>query len=129
MIKKLKQLSDVLPELLLGIFIFGILCQIIGPFFVKEKLFYSMGLWIGVLCAMAMAIHMAWSLSIALSLGEEGAVKMMQKHNLLRYGVLTLVLGGLMILRIGNPLSAFLGVMGLKVAAYLQPITHKLFRR
>ena len=30
---------------------------------------------------------------------------------------------------IGNPVVAFLGIMGLKVAAYLQPFTHKLFRR
>lgn len=78
---------------------------------------------------MAMAIHMAWSLGIALSLGEDGAIKMMQKHNLLRYGVVVLLLGLLMVLRLGNPLSAFLGIMGLKVAAYMQPITHKLFRR
>lgn len=129
MLKKLRQLSDVLPDMLFGIFLYGILCQIIGLFFVEEKLFYSIGLWIGIILAMAMAIHMAWSLGIALSLGEDGAIKMMQKHNLLRYGVVVLILGLLMVLRLGNPLSAFLGIMGLKVAAYLQPFTHKLFRR
>lgn len=129
MLKKLRQLSDVLPDMLFGIFLYGILCQIIGLFFVEEKLFYSIGLWIGIILAMAMAIHMAWSLGIALSLGEDGAIKMMQKQNLLRYGVVVLILGLLMVLRLGNPLSAFLGIMGLKVAAYLQPFTHKLFRR
>lgn len=129
MIDKLKQLSDVLPDMLVGEILFGILCQVVGLFFVKERVFYSIGLWIGVILSMAMAIHMAWSLSIALSLGQEGAVTMMQKHNLLRYGVLTIILGIVMVLKIGNPIAAFLGVMGLKVAAYIQPITHKLFRR
>ena len=129
MIKKLSELADVLPELLLGIFAYGAVCEIIGVLLVSDKLFYSVGLIIGILMASAMAVHMAWSLSVALSLVQDDAVKMMQKHNLLRYGVVTIALGLLMVSRLGNPLAAFLGIMGLKVAAYLQPFTHKLFRR
>ena len=129
MIKKLSELSDVLPELLLGIFAYGAVCEIIGVLLVSDKLFYSAGLIIGILMASAMAVHMAWSLSVALSLAQDDAVKMMQKHNLLRYGVVTIALGLLMVSGLGNPLAAFLGIMGLKVAAYLQPFTHKLFRR
>ena len=129
MIKKLSELSDVLPELLLGIFAYGAVCEIIGVLLVSDKLFYSAGLIIGILMASAMAVHMAWSLSVALSLAKDDAVKMMQKHNLLRYGVVTVLLGLLMVSGLGNPLAAFLGIMGLKVAAYLQPFTHKLFRR
>ena len=129
MIKKLSELSDVLPELLLGIVAYGAVCEIIGVLLVSDKLFYSAGLIIGILMASGMAVHMAWSLSVALSFVQEDAVKMMQKHNLLRYGVVTVLLGLLMVSGLGNPLAAFLGIMGLKVAAYLQPITHKLFRR
>lgn len=125
----LNGLSDVLPDLLIGILLYGVVCEAVGLIFVKDRLFYSVGLLIGILCAMGMAVHMAWSLNMALDLGESGAVKKMQLHNLLRYGIVVVVIFALWLSGIGNPVVAFLGIMGLKVAAYLQPFTHKLFRR
>lgn len=125
----LNGLSDVLPDLLIGILLYGVVCEAVGLIFVKDRLFYSIGLLIGILCAMGMAVHMAWSLNMALDLGESGAVKKMQLHNLLRYGIVVVVIFVLWLSGIGNPVVAFLGIMGLKVAAYLQPFTHKLFRR
>lgn len=125
----LNGLSDVLPDLLIGILLYGVVCEAVGLIFVKDRLFYSIGLLIGILCAMGMAVHMAWSLNRALDLGESGAVKKMQLHNLLRYGIVVVVIFALWLSGIGNPVVAFLGIMGLKVAAYLQPFTHKLFRR
>ena len=125
----LNGLSDVLPDLLIGILLYGVVCEAVGLIFVKDRLFYSIGLLIGILCAMGMAVHMAWSLNMALDLGESGAVKKMQLHNLLRYGIVVVVIFALWLSGIGNPVVAFLGIRGLKVAAYLQPFTHKLFRR
>lgn len=125
----LNGLSDVLPDLLIGVLLYGVVCEAVGLIFVKDRLFYSIGLLIGILCAMGMAVHMAWSLNMALDLGESGAVKKMQLHNLLRYGIVVVVIFALWLSGIGNPVVAFLGIMGLKVAAYLQPFTHKLFRR
>jgi hypothetical protein len=72
---------------------------------------------------------MAWSLDRALDMEEGDAVKKMQLHNILRYGVVVVVFFLLLYSGLGNPIVAFLGVMGLKVAAYIQPITHKFFRR
>lgn len=129
MIEKLRKLSDVLPDLLVGILLFGVVCEAVLLVLTKQRLYNSIGLWIGIVCAMAMAIHMAWSLNLAMDLGEEGAVSKMKMHNLIRYGVLVVIFGLLMVLNVGHPLFAFLGVMGLKVAAYIQPITHKIFRR
>jgi hypothetical protein len=91
--------------------------------------FYSVGLLAGIACALFMATHMAWSLGQALDLAEGDAVKKMQVHNILRYMIVVVVFFALLYSKLGNPLSAFLGVMGLKVAAYLQPFTHKFFRR
>lgn len=125
----LNGLSDVLSDLLIGILLYGVVCEAVGLIFVKDRLFYSIGLLTGILCAMGMAVHMAWSLNMALDLGESGAVKKMQLHNLLRYGIVVVVIFALWLSGIGNPVVAFLGIMGLKVAAYLQPFTHKLFRR
>lgn len=129
MIKKLKQLSEVLPDILVGIIIYGVLCEIVGLILVEDKLFYSVGLIAGLICACFMAVHMAWSLNGALDLGEDGAVKKMQVHNILRYVIVVAVLFVLLFSKAGNPIVAFLGIMGLKVAAYIQPFTHKIFRR
>ena len=113
----LNGLSDVLPDLLIGILLYGVVCEAVGLIFVKDRLFYSIGLLTGILCAMGMAVHMAWSLNMALDLGESGAVKKMQLHNLLRYGIVVVVIFALWLSGIGNPIVAFLGIMGLKVAA------------
>jgi hypothetical protein len=87
---------------------------------------YSIGLWIGVGLALFLAWHMWKTLDEALGLGAAGAQKVMRKQSLLRYGAVIAVLGILMWGKFASPLAAFLGVMTLKVAAYLQPITHKV---
>ena len=125
----LKRLNDALPGLIAGIILYGVLVEVIGVWFAEDKLRYTTGLLIGIALACGMAVHMAWSLNMALDLGESGAVKKMQLHNLLRYGIVVVVIFALWLSGIGNPVVAFLGIMGLKVAAYLQPFTHKLFRR
>lgn len=127
--KKLTQLSDVLPDLWAGILLYGVLCEIVGLIFVEDRLFYSIGLIAGIVCALFMATHMAWSLNQALDMAEGDAVKKMQVHNILRYVIVVIVFFLLLFTKLGNPLAAFLGVIGLKVAAYLQPVTHKFFRR
>lgn len=128
MLEKLKTINKALPGLMLGIIFFGVLCQVTGVWFVADKLRYSTGLWLGILTALFMAFHMAWSLDRAMDFGE-GATKLMTQHNLLRYGVVLIVMGIVVMTDIGNPLMTFLGLMALKVAAYLQPITDKIFNK
>lgn len=123
---KLKELNTALPGLLLGIVLFGALSQIIGIFLVQDKTDYSVGLWIGVLTANFMALHMAISLNSAVQMDEKGAQVAVTRQNIIRYLVVVLILGILMITRIGNPLAAFVGMMGLKISAYLQPFFAKL---
>ena len=118
-------MSDVLDELLCGILLCGVICQLGLILFGKGALYHSVGLWIGIVLALIGAFHMTWSLDKALDLGAEGAVKKMRTYSLLRYGVVLIVLGILMILNFANPLTAFLGLIELKVAAYLQPLVHK----
>ncbi|HJA30141.1 MAG TPA: hypothetical protein H9956_00605 [Candidatus Eisenbergiella pullicola] len=44
----------------------------------------------------------------------------------IRYGLFVLVFAFITATDFASPLTAFLGVMGLKIAAYLQPVIHKL---
>lgn len=127
--KKLSDMNRALPGLLGGIVLFGAVSQVVGMFFVEEKLNYSIGLWIGVLIAAFMAFHMAWSLNSALDQGMKGAQAAATRQNIIRYLIVVLILGILMITEIGNPIAAFVGVMGLKVSAYLQPFFQKLSQK
>ncbi len=127
MIKKIRQLNSALPGLFLGICVSGILFGLIFIWFVKEKWQFGLGLFLGVVMALLMAWHMAYTLDAAMNLGEEGAVKIMQKHYFLRYGAVVLLCGIVMVTGLANPLAVFLGIMTLKVAAYFEPFTHKFF--
>ena len=67
----IKRLNKALPALLLGIVLYGLLVQFIGVWFVKDKLLYSTGLWIGIAMAMGMAIHIAVVIEDAIALNGE----------------------------------------------------------
>lgn len=117
--------NDTLKELFIGIAVSGLLFQAVIVWFVKDRLSFTVGLWIGTALAAFLAWHMWRAIDRALDQGETGAQKLMRTQFAVRYGVIIVVLGVLMCTEAANPLSAFLGVMTLKVAAYLQPVTHK----
>lgn len=120
-----KSINETLKELLIGIVVYGILIEAVGIWFVKEKMYFTYGLWIGVFLAVVAALHMWKSLNVGVDLGDK-ASKYIIAQNLVRYGVIVIAFGVLCILDFGNPIAAFAGIMGLKAGAYLQPFTHKL---
>lgn len=124
--KKDKQ-PNTLFELSAGIVLWGIICQLIGVWFTADKLGYSQGLAIGTVLAVLSGIHMWRALDKALDFSGDAASKMIVRSSIIRYLVIVAVLAVIMISGAANPLSAFLGLMGLKVSAYIQPFTHKLF--
>lgn len=126
---RLKEINSALPGLLAGIILFGVLCQIVGFFLVSDKANYSIGLWIGVFTAIFMAFHMALSLNSAVERDVKGAQAAATRQNIIRYAVVVIIMGILMVTEVGNPLAAFVGVMGLKISAYLQPLFEKLSHR
>lgn len=120
-----KSSYETLRELLIGIVAFGILEQLLLMWLVEKKVYFTLGLWVGVTLAGAAAIHMHRSLQRALDLGQ-AASKYVISQNMVRYGVIIGVFAILCILDFGNPLAAFAGIMCLKAGAYLQPFTHKI---
>ncbi|MDE6202503.1 MAG: ATP synthase subunit I [Lachnospiraceae bacterium] len=122
---KIIRINRTLFELETGILMFGALCQLL-VFLVEDRTGYSLGLWLGILIAAVSAFHMWWSLDKALDLGENQAVKTMSMHNILRYMFITVALILIAISGRMNPLSAFLGIMGLKASAYMHFITKKI---
>lgn len=126
----LKRLNDALPGLVMGIIVYGIVVELAGVWFVSDKLRYTTGLAIGIALAVGMAIHMAVVLRDAVDLcGESGAQRRIIAKSLLRYLVVVIVFFVMMKWNLGNLISAFIGVMGLKVSAYLQPFAHKFMSK
>ena len=123
---QISKINDTLLDLLIGILLWGILCQVIPIWFLSDKLKYSIGLWIGTITAGVVAYRMWWAIDQAVNTDRGGAEKMIRMHGIVRYILIVLVLGLVYYLNIGDVFSAFLGIIGLKVAVYIQPFTHKL---
>ena len=125
MIEKVKKINRALLELWIGILFVGLVFQFAGMWFAENKLYYTVALWIGIVLALVTVVHMYRTLDRALDLGP-GAQKVVTTANMVRYGCIVIVFMIVLISKVLNPLITFLGIMSLKVAAYLQPFTHKL---
>ena len=121
------RMNRTLFELLSGILIFGVIGQLFA-FMTRDRAGSSIGLWIGILTAGVYAYHMWRSLDLGLDLGEKNAVAYMSRQNIIRYVLTVAVLIAVAASEVGNPLWAFLGVMGLKVSAYMHFFTRKISR-
>lgn len=121
--------NSTLKELLIGIFIIGILSQIVCLIFLKRHLYHAVGLWTGVLAAVGMAIHMQRSIEDGLDLLGDAGVNHMKKAYLMRTMVVCVVIAVVMYFGWGNPITILLGITALKVAVYLQPMVHNILEK
>ena len=123
----LRRINDALPGLVLGIVIYGIIVELVGVWFVEDKLRYSTGLLIGISVAIGLAINIAVVIRDAVEIyGADGARNRLIIKSVLRYLVVVIVFFVMMKFHLGNLATAFIGVLGLKVSAYLQPFAHKV---
>ena len=120
MVEAARRMNRTLLEMHIGMAFWGLVCQIAGAL--------VMSLWFGVAFAFAGSIHMCRTLDRALlSGGNAGGI--VTRGYLFRYFLLAAVLVIVTLTDTMDSLVFFLGYMGLKVTAYLQPITHKLCNR
>ena len=116
-----------MPGLVLGIVIYGIMVEVAGVWFVEDKLRYTTGLLIGISVAIGLAINIAQVIRDAVEIyGADGARNRLIMKSVLRYLVVVVVFFVMMKFNLGNLVTAFIGVLGLKVSAYLQPFAHKV---
>lgn len=126
----LRRINDALPGLVAGIIIYGILIQFTGVWFVEDKLRYTTGLWFGVAVAVGLAINIATVILDSVTLGDgEHARRRIIAKSVLRYVIVVILFMILGYFQLGNLFTAFLGVLGLKISAYLQPILGKVLSK
>ena len=119
----LKRINDALPGLVMGILIWGVLVKFKGVWFVEDKLRYSVGLWFGIAVAIGVAINLAVVIYDSVSIGEaENANRRIVAKSVLRYAIVVILFFILGYFNLGNLFTAFLGVLGLKMSAYMQPL-------
>jgi len=123
----LRRINDALPGLVLGIVIYGVIIELVGVWFVEDKIRYSTGLLIGITVAIGLAINIAQVIRDAVEIyGADGARNRLIVKSVVRYLVVVVVFFVMMKFNLGNLVTAFIGVLGLKVSAYLQPFAHKV---
>ena len=121
--------NTVLKDMIIIMLLYGIIAQIVCLIIPGDHLRMTAGLWIGVAAGVFMVIHMKNSLDEALDYGEQEAQKYMQKSYAIRYLAVVVIFMAACWLQIANVLTLFVGIMSLKLAAYLQPFMHKLFAK
>lgn len=127
MIFDLIKKNRTLQELLTGITLFGVICEILLIVFTKNILYNSIGLIIGTVISFACAIHMAWGIDIAVMLDEKTSIAFTRKYTVIRYLIMCVALVLIGVFDIGSPVTLIVGYMALKMGAYFNPIIHKVF--
>ncbi|MEE1197238.1 MAG: hypothetical protein UHS54_10275 [Lachnospiraceae bacterium] len=125
----LKKIEPIIREIWGVLLIYGALVQLIGMWLVDDKAGYTIGLWIGVAVAGFMIWHMHLGLSKALDMDSEGARNRSLRMYAVRLLVIVVVSILMIYLNIGNIIMTFIGMFGLKPAAYLQPSLHAFLEK
>lgn len=123
-------LPAIVTEMWVGIIAFAALCELIGVWFVPDKAGYSIGLWMGAVLSCICSYHIWSALDRSLDLPDEkAAARRVGAGYIIRYLALIVLIVILFLTKIGSPFAAFLGYIGMKPAAYLQPTVHKISDR
>ena len=126
---RLKKTNRTLLDMWTGMLLTGVICQVVGAFLVENQLRYALSLWFGILLAVVSSVHMYQSLDRALDYDEKNANKLIVRGYAIRYIMLVVILGIIMITNVLNPLVVFMGYMSLKVTALIQPFTDKFYKK
>lgn len=111
-----------LKNLLLGIAILGIIEECLLLFICKNRLAATLGLLLGLWTAMVNSIYIYRSLLRVLEMDEKNSVKAMRMPVMIRYCFMGIVITiALRYPRIFSPIGVILGLLSMKLSAYIQP--------
>ena len=117
-------------ELLMGILAYYVICEIVLLIIGKKLLYNSIGLFLGIAICVLMLISISRSIERTLSYNsEDQAESYLKRSTIIRLGISLVILVIVAFTNIGNIITLLVGVMALKVSAYLQPFTDKLYFR
>ena len=119
-----------LYEICGGIIVLSIIEMIVGLFIVDKIGGFLLGTVIGTVIAILLVQHMYRTIDKALDYSEDDAMKITRNGAILRMIVLfTITVIVVCMHKYVNAYMVFICIMNLKLAAYLQPFTHKIFKK
>ena len=115
MIFDLIKKNRTLRELIAGIALIAIICEILLLIFTKNRIYNSIGLIIGTLTSLICAVHMAWGIENAVMLDEKSSIAISRKYTIIRYLLMCAVLVAIGVTDIGSPVTLIFGFLSLKL--------------
>lgn len=122
-----KEMQNTGKALCIGIAFFNILFLIVGNLLTKGSVSFTAGLLLGTIVAYVMACHMQYTVRRAVEMESTQASGYMKKEALLRmvFIILSLLLA-VLLPKVFHLIGVMLGVLTLKGAALLYPVTNKI---
>ena len=82
----LKRINEALPGLVVSILLYGVMVELIGVWFVKDRIAYSIGVWFGIAVAVGMAINLATVIFDSVTMGDTAhATRRIVTKSILRF--------------------------------------------
>lgn len=123
-----KENSKALKYLVLGIFLFFIIASIPVLIFSTDKIKAELGLFVGAVMAAAMAVHTNIVINKSLYM-ESRQTFMITANTIGRLLVVMAILVVIVYTQVINVITVLVGLLGLKISAYLQPLFIKKFNK
>ena len=135
-----RKINPTMVELIIGIGAYGIvvltlmtileLCfGVIGRVFNDGFLFVIIGFLLGIGISFILVLLMTRTIENIVYGGGYDAKKQSIIGSIVRSGIVVAAIVILLITHIGNVFALLFGLFGLKLSAYLQPITHKIIKK
>lgn len=122
----MREEKETLWDLYVGIIGLSVIIAVIGIFILDSKLQFVFGVVYGAVVAVVLVTHMFRGLERTLCYNEEGAKKHAQKMAGIRMWImLAAVVLAMYFSEYFHLAGVFLGILTLKVSAYIQPVVHR----
>lgn len=125
MIQWLKRINAILIELILLVIIYAVVVELVGVWFMTDKLSYSFGVLTGLGLGIFMLIHMAVMIEDSLAVRGRKSIVWISVKSIFRYLIVCGVVTAMVYFQWGNFISCFITILGVKVAAYAHPFLHR----
>ena len=124
MMKELKEIKPILLEFLAVLGIYGAAAGAAGMVTSGGSVYFLGGILTGLFLAACLVLNMYLTIDTALDLDPESANKYMVRRTLVRKFLTVLVAAAGIRIHMLTFSGIILGVLGIKIAAYLQPMIH-----
>ena len=119
--RSMRQVKEAMTGFLIGIGVYAAGIEIIGILFSDDIVSYTLGLAFGVVVAVLLILHMAYTLDRALDMPENQAVKYTKRQSFLRLVVMLVAMIFALLVQKFNFITVVLGMLGLKIGAFIAP--------